>query len=80
LEGAEADVEIGAEVAEDRVVVAGLGVELLFVDALADGPVALDEGLGGGALCFLFAFADDAAEVGEELVLVALREGRGCGH
>ena len=40
-------------------------------DSAADGPVAFDERLGGGALGFLFAFADDAAEVGEELAVFA---------
>ena len=60
--------------------VAGAGGELFFVDAFADGPVAVDEGLGGGALGLLLAFADDAAEVGEELVVVAFGEGGGCGH
>jgi hypothetical protein len=48
-------------------VVAGAGGELFFVDAAADGSVAVDEGLGGGAFGFLFAFADDLAEVGQQL-------------
>lgn len=66
LEGADADVEVAGEVGEDGVVVAGAGVESLFGDAVADGPVAFDEGLGGGAFGFLLAFADDAAEVAGE--------------
>ena len=38
------------------------GGEIFLLDAFADGPVAFDEGLGGGAFGFLFAFADDAAQ------------------
>jgi len=44
-------------------VVGGAGVECFAGDALVYGPVAGDEGLGGGALGFLVAFADDAGEV-----------------
>ena len=53
-------------------VVAGALVELLAGDSAAQRPIAFDEGLGGGALGLLFAFANDAAEVGEELVVFAL--------
>lgn len=69
LQGAEVDAEVGREVGEDGVVVAGAGVELFFGDAAANGPVAFEEGLGGGALGFLFALADDAPEVNDELTL-----------
>ena len=71
LERADADAEVVGEIGEDGVVVAGAGGELFRRDALADGPVAFGEGLGGSAFRFLFAFPDDAAEVGEELLVLA---------
>ena len=49
----------------------GAGVEFFFGDSFADGPVAFDERLGGGALGFLRALADDSLEVGEELFVFA---------
>ncbi len=59
---------------------AGAGGELFFVDAAADGPVGVDEGLGGGAFGFRRSLADDGAAVGVAgLVLLLGEEWGWCG-
>jgi hypothetical protein len=40
-------------------------------------PIGVEEGLGGGAFGFLFVFADDGAEVGEEGGVLLFGEERG---
>ena len=76
LEGAEVDAEVGGEVGEDGVVEVGAGGELFLLAAVADGPVAFEQGLGGGAFGFLLAFADDSAD-SHDMRLGAVPGGRG---